>query len=118
MPAHCDMIRLAALLCLLCAPVSAQTLCPTVSDNVAILGVIIVNAPHPVYGASYDLETSYLTVGYTNGVSQMLTGVPLRAVQTSGPVQWASVSFYPSALMQERSECPLLSETGSPLLWE
>ena len=108
---------IAALVLLIPSLARAQlTPCPTVSDQAQLITVIIVNAPYPVYGSYYDLKTSYLFIGFTNKQSRMFTSVPRNVVQTSGPVQWASVYRYPSALMQEDSVCPLLADSGKPLI--
>jgi hypothetical protein len=105
------MTRIAALLALLAMPALADTPCPTVSNGVNILSVNIVGAPLPVAFAGLDLETGYLTVTFVNRSSQMFIGVPQGLVQ-GFQTQWASISNFPQALMQEKSTCPLLQETA------
>lgn len=91
------------------------TLCPSVSDNVSILMPTITGAPKPVDYAAYDLETSYLTIAYTNRTAQMLIGVPRSLITGHQTVPWAAISHYPSAIMQEKSTCPLLTQAGVPI---
>lgn len=111
------MIRSAIILCLLAAPVAAQTTnCPSVSDGSRILPVTITGAPLPTYYGSYDLNTSYLFIAYQNGTNQMLTGVPQSLIVGHYTVPWASISRYPSAIMQERSPCPLLAPPNNPII--
>lgn len=100
---------------LLAAPALADTPCPMVSDNVSILSVNVVNAPQPVSYSGLDLETSYLTVTFTNRTSQMFFPVPVGLVQGAFQTQWTTLLQFSQALMQERSTCPLLSETNLPL---
>lgn len=111
------MIRLIGALALLVWPGAAlaDTPCPTVSDGVSILSVNIVNAPQPVSFSGLDLETNYLTVTFTNRSSQLFENVPRSTVQ-GAQTQWANISRFPTALMQENSTCPILTETGSPIL--
>lgn len=109
-------MRWIALLCLLATPALAVTNCPTVSDGSRILPVTITGAPQPAYFGSYDLNTSYLFVTYQNGTNQMLVGVPQSLIVGHYTVPWAAISRYPSALMQERSPCPLLTPTNTPLI--
>jgi hypothetical protein len=113
----CRVIRAAILFCLLSAPVAAQTtLCPTVSDGTSILPVSVTGSPQAAYFGSYDLKTNYLTITYQNGTNKLLIGVPTSLIVGHQTVAWASISRYPSALMQERSPCPLLSSTNSPII--
>ena len=109
---------LAALLCLLAGPALAQTNCPTVSDGARILPIAITGAPRPTYGGSYDLNTSYLWIAWqgTTDPNWMLTSVPQSLIVGHQAVPWAAISRYPSALMQERSPCPLLTPGNSPLI--
>lgn len=90
----------------------ADTPCPQVSTGVSILQVQILNPPLPVSFASYDLETSYLTLTYLDRTSRMFIAVPRGLVQ-SGRVQYANIAHFHQAVMQERSVCPLLAETHS-----
>lgn len=108
-------MRLAAALLLLSVPALGQTPCPSVSDNVSLLPVNIVNAPKPISYAALDLETDYLFISYSDRSGQMLIGVPRGMVQ-SGQVQWANLTRFPSAIMQERSTCPLLTQNNVPIL--
>ena len=101
-------LRAALWLAISAAPALAQlTPCPSVSNGVSILSVRISNPPAPVGFAGYDLETGYLTVSFSNGHSRMFVGVPQTMVQ-SGTVQWANLTHYRQAIMQERSTCPIL----------
>ena len=109
-------IGVLAALCLLAVPALAQTNCPTVSDGSRILPVTITGAPKPAYFGSYDLNTSYLFITYQNGTNQMLIAVPQSLIVGHQTVPWAAISQYPSALMQERSPCPLLTPTNTPLI--
>jgi hypothetical protein len=110
------MIRLAIILCLLAGHVAAQTTpCPTVSDGSRILPVAITGAPKPVYFGSYDLNTGYLFITYQNQSNQMLVGVPQSLIVGHQTVPWAAIYRYPSAIMQERSPCPLLAPPNSPI---
>jgi hypothetical protein len=93
----------------------ADTPCPMVSDGVSILTVNVVNAPWPVANASYDMETHYLTVTFTDRRSRMFVGVPLGIVQGI-QTQWANFSAFPQAIMQEWSTCPLLTQNDLPIL--
>jgi hypothetical protein len=100
-----------------CISAAAQTTpCPTVSDGSRILPVTITGAPIPTYYGSFDLNTSYLFISYQNGTAEMLTGIPQGLIVGHYTVPWAAIYRYPSALMQERSICPLLSATNTPLL--
>lgn len=108
------MTRIAALLVLLATPAFAGTPCPQVSNGASILSVNIVSAPQPVAYAGYDLETAYLTVTFTSQTSQMFIGVPRRMVK-GAQIQWANISGYPPAVMQEKSTCPLLTENNLPI---
>jgi hypothetical protein len=104
----------ALLLLLWCAPALADTPCPTVSNGVSILYVNVVNAPLPVSFAGYDMETSYLTVTFTDRTSRLFVGVPRGAVM-GAQIQWSNVSHYHQAIMQERSTCPLVTENNLPI---
>lgn len=115
------MIQIAfTILCLLTVSAMGQTPCPTVSDGTRILPVTITGTPQPVFFGSYDLNTSYLFITYQNQTNQMLIGVPKTLIVGHQTVPWASISRYPSAVMQERSPCPLLQEdyvvVSGPLL--
>lgn len=110
------MILRALILCLFVSPALAQTNCPTVSDGARILPVTIIGAPMPTYYGSYDLNTSYLFIAYQNKSNQMLTNVPRNLIVGHQTVPWAAISRYPSAIMQERSPCPLLAPPNSPIL--
>ena len=101
---------------LLTTPTLAQTNCPTVSDGARILPVTITGAPMPTYYGSYDLNTSYLFIAYQNQTNQMLTGVPQSLIVGHSTVAWASISRYPSAVMQQRSPCPLLAPPNNPII--
>lgn len=109
-----QIVRAALLWLLLAGPAIASTPCPTVSTGVSILSVNIVGAPLPVGFAGLDLETGYLTISFTNGTAQMFIGVPQGAVQ-GFQMQWASLSSYHQAIMQQRSTCPLLNSNGLPI---
>ena len=101
------------------AQVVINTLCPSVSTQVSTVSVLLTGTTPALDYSQYDLLTNYLTVAYVGGTSQMLTGVPQNVIVGHFTVPWVAVSSYPSALMQEgKSVCPLLSETGTPLLWE
>lgn len=93
-----------------------QTLCPTVSDNVSVLQVYLTGTPKQLDWSEYDLKTSYLTVAYMDRTSQMLVGVPRQIIQGHQYVQWVSVSGYPSSIMQQGNVCPLLTQTGTPII--
>lgn len=110
------MIRLAILLCLMASPVLGQTNCPTVSDGMRILPVTVTGAPQPVFFGSYDLNTSYLTVTYQNQTNQLFTRVPSSLIIGHQTVPWTSFSRNPSAVMQEKSPCPLLAPPNSPII--
>jgi len=100
----------------LAAAAYGQTPCPTVSNGISILNVTIANPPMPINLAFYDISTGYLMISYANRTAQMLIGVPLALFTTRPPpVPWVELENYPSAVMQERSSCPLLTETGAPL---
>lgn len=108
------MIRSIAFL-LMTTAAQAQTLCPSVSNNISVIPVYLTGTPQPLDYAQYDLTTHYLTVAYMTKANQMLVGVPINAIQGRATVPWVSVQNYPSAIMQERSTCPILTEDGVPI---
>lgn len=108
---HAKVVMLTVLATLaLTSAALAQANCPTVSDGQRILPVTITAAPQPVFFGSYDLNTNYLFITYQNQTNQMLVGVPQSLIVGHQTVPWTSISRYPSAVMQERSPCPLLQE--------
>lgn len=108
------MIRVLAFM-LLTTAAHGQTLCPTVSNNISVIPVYLTGTPYPLDYSQYDLTTHYLTVAYMSKNNQMLVNVPINAIQGHATVPWVSVKNYPSAIMQEKSTCPLLTETGVPI---
>jgi hypothetical protein len=105
-------------LLLMTAPALAQTPCPSVSDGQRILPVAITGAPRPVFFGSYDLNTNYLFIAWQSpsNPNSMLVGVPQSVIVGHQTVPWTAISRYPSAVMQEKSPCPLLAPPNNPIL--
>jgi hypothetical protein len=94
-------------------PAHAQTPCPMVSDEVSVLSVVIIGAPQPVLFSTYDIPKLNLWLQFSDQTYRFFMGVPQTEIR--GTANWSVISRHHQALMQERSPCPLLSESGPPL---
>lgn len=109
---------IALILCIFGAPfvAMADTTCPTVSTMTSVLNPIITGAPKPITLATYDLNTLGLFVRYANNRADYFVGVPRQLIVGRAVVPWTAIASYPTALVQDRSPCPVLSSNGTPIL--
>jgi hypothetical protein len=115
------MIVIRLLICLLsiatCKAAWGDTACPTVSNNIENLSVSVTGAPSAGQGF-YDPTTGGLTfqpVGPGNR-AHYFVGVPRALVVGHQYMPWVTLRAYPEALVQEKSNCPILLQNGKPLL--
>lgn len=94
----------------------SDTPCGGVSTVISVLNPTITGAPKPVKLATYDLNTKGLSIQYANNRADYLVGVPSQVIVGHATVPWASIARYPTALVQDRSTCPVLSSAGTPIL--
>lgn len=96
----------------------AETACPTVSTNVSVVNAFITGSPIPIGLATYDQTTLGLSIQFAGPGNKAiyLVGVPKQLIIGRASTPWASIRSYPEALVQDRSPCPVLSATGSPII--
>lgn len=103
---------------LLCAfQAHADTPCGSVSNNIESLSVSVTGAPSSGQGF-YDPTTGGLIfqpVGAGNR-ARYFVGVPKSLVIGHQYMPWVTLKAFPEALVQEKSNCPLLLQNGRPLL--
>ncbi len=99
-------------------PARADTACGSVSPEVQIINPSITGAPQPVGLALYDLNTKGLFVQFAGqgNIATYFVGVPNQAIVGHATVPWSSIAFYPQALVQTNSNCPVLAAAGTPIL--
>lgn len=94
----------------------ADTYCGGVSDNLQTLNPTITGAPQPVKLATYYLTIKALSIQYAGNRADWLVGVPSQIIIGHATVPWASISHYPTALVQEFSTCPVLAANGQAII--
>lgn len=94
----------------------ADTACPTVSTVTSVVTAFITGSPVPITLATYDLTTHGLTIQYAANRANYLVGVPRQLIVGRASTPWAAIQNYPHAMVQDRSPCPVLSATGSPII--
>jgi hypothetical protein len=79
-----------------------------------MVSIEVLASPVPVIVAVWDFYTNCLTVSFSDGTSRMFINVP-KTVAIAGKINWNQLLTYHEALMQERSVCPILTETNSAI---
>jgi hypothetical protein len=87
--------------------------CP-ITDEVAVLTVVVTGAPQRVLFATYDIPKRNLWLQFADMSFLLFIEVPQNLVR--GVCKWAAISRYAQPLLTEQSICPVMTEDGFPIL--